>query len=163
MLDESLPRKLKNDFGTDQNLNSFQQYYPIIYIAVGIAALLYALLKSAAKVELKKTGVQVEGIVFKQDYQPNTRMSYNSPLIKDQIFIRFLTIKNEWITAPINQEFATFYSSQYKDGEKVTVYYDKDDPSIFYVSTKQSEFQGRFFLAFLGLFFILIGIYKYLV
>jgi hypothetical protein len=101
--------------------------------------------------------------VFKQDYQPNTRISYDSPLIKDQIFIRFLTLKNEWITAPINQEFATFYSSQYKDGEKVTVYYDKDDPSIFYVSTKQSQFLGRFFLAFLGLFFILIGVYKYLV
>lgn len=126
-------------------------------------ALLYALLKKATKVELKKTGIQVEGIVYKQDYQPNNYItSINEPLINNKIFIRFLTLKQEWITAPIDQEFATYYFEQYKDGERVCVYYDKTNPSNFYISTKQSELGGRLFIACFGLLFILIGLYKYL-
>lgn len=125
-------------------------------------ALLYAFLKKATKAELKKTGIQVEGIVYKQDYQPNNfAASFDRPLINDQIFIRFLTLKQEWITAPIDQEFTTFYSEQYTDGERVCVYYDKTNPSNFYISTKQSEFGGRLFIACFGLLFISIGLYIY--
>ncbi len=128
----------------------------------GLCLLLNALLKKTSKNELKKTGIPVEGIVFKQDYQPEIFSGSNSQLVKDQIFIRFVTLKKAWITEPINQEFAVFYSDQYKDGEPVSVYYDKNNPSNFYVDTKQSDIQGRLLFAIIGVAFIVTGIMQYL-
>jgi hypothetical protein len=125
--------------------------------------LLYGLIKNNPKADLKNKGIKVEGIIFNQDFQQNHFHSdIENPLIKDLITIRFVTLTQEWITAPINQDFQAFYSSQYKDGETVTVYYDKDDPQNFYVVTKQPELLVRILLAIIGLIFISIGMYKFL-
>ncbi len=52
-----------------------------------------------------------------------------------------------------------FYYRQYKVGDKVKVYYDKNNPSNFYVETKQSEMIGRLMFAAIGLGFFLVGLY----
>ncbi len=114
---------------------------------------------------LKQNGIPVEGIVFRQEFDENVRQSYDNSFspVKDKITIRFLTNTNEWITGVIKQDFRLFYTGQFKDGETIKVYYNKDNPSDFYVDTKQSEFVGRLFIASIGLVFLLIGLYQVLV
>ncbi len=143
---------------------NLQEYYPYIFIVGGVVLLFYGLIKNNTKADLKNKGIKAEGIVFKQEYQQNSSNSnIENPLIKDLITIRFVTLTQKWITAPINQDFQLFYNSQYKDGEAVTVYYDKDDPQNFYVVTKQSELLVRVLISCIGIIFITFGLYKYLI
>ena len=60
------------------------------------------------------------------------------------------------------QGFQFFYTGQYKDGEKVKVFYNKEDPYHFYVDSKQSEMFGRIIGAVIGLVIIIIGLYQLL-
>jgi hypothetical protein len=144
-------------------LIDLQEYYPYIFIVGGVVLLFYGLIKNNNKADLKNKGIKVEGIIFKQEYQQNSsNYTIENPLIKDKIIIRFVTLSQEWITAPIDQDFQMFYNSLYKDRESVTLYYDKDNPQIFYVETKQSELLVRVLFSFIGIIFISYGIYKYI-
>ncbi len=102
----------------------FTQTYilPFVFFLTGITALLYALLKEDKIEKLKSTGEQCEGIIFQQS-QKNNYSSDNSNY-NDSVTVRFVTKKQEWITADMKQDFAIFYSGQYKDCDKVIVYYD---------------------------------------
>jgi Protein of unknown function (DUF3592) len=130
---------------------------PYIAIAIGIVAILYAVLKSSDQnAILRQTGQKVEGIIFNRDYS-----TYDSNT-KDKVTVRFVTDKLEWITADINQDFSFFYTGQYKPGDKLIVYYDKEDPNKFYVDTKQSEVIGRLIGIIVGFIFIAFGVYQFL-
>jgi hypothetical protein len=82
-------------------LNLVQEYYPILFIAIGMFAFLYAFLEKETKLRLKKTGIQVTGSVAKQDYDSSSSTS-DSVAIKDQIFIRFETLEKELIYGKID-------------------------------------------------------------
>lgn len=82
--------------------------------------------------------------------------------IKDKVIVRFVTQNKEWITGDINQEFAAFFTGQYKEGQSVDVYYDPEKPSDFFVDTKQSETVSRVIFAAVGLSFSIIGLYQLL-
>ena len=137
------------------NQTFFAEYQPYIFIATGLLVLGFSVFSESGKSILKKTGVPVDGIIFEQDYSNNSGSTYT----KDKISVRFVTQTLEWITGTIEQDFQTFYTGQYKNGETVKVYYDKDNPSNFYIDTKQSELIARIVIGLVGLLFSFIGIY----
>lgn len=142
---------------------SFAAYQPYIFLTAGLISLTISVFWNSKKNELQETGIPADGIIFEQDFENSinfsTKDSYSSP-IKDKIIVRFLTQKQEWITGAIKQDFQFFYTGQYKDGDAVKVYYDKDNPSNFYVETKQSELTGRLVVGAAGLIFIIVALYQ---
>jgi hypothetical protein len=137
-------------------------YQPYLLLLVGFVFMIISLLYKASKTEnLDKTGERCEGIIFKLDYS-NTGSSLTGSAIKDKITVRFVTNKNEWITEDLQTDFVIAYSGQYKEGEKVAVIYNPENPSEFTIETKQSQSIGRLIFFFVGLFFVGLGIYELL-
>ncbi len=138
------------------------EYLPYFYIAFGLAGLLLSIFRKSTQSNLKDTGILVEGIVFNQDFKENSNRSFNnfSANVKDKITIRFVTKDGEWITEDIKQDFGIYYTGQYKNGDKVKVYYNKDNPKDFYIDTKQSEFIVKIVFALIGLVLLSTGIYQ---
>lgn len=144
--------------------NIFSEYYPYVFLVAGIIFIAFSIFWESKNSNLKQTGICVEGIIFDQDIEQSFKWgldtSNNYTSVKDKITIRFLTKKQEWITGTIAQGFRLFYNGQYKDGEKINVYYDLHNPSNFYVDTKQSETTGRLISGLVGLLFFIIGLYQ---
>ena len=136
---------------------------PYLLILVGCVLVLVAIFKKETKPELKLTGVKADGIVFALESKSNSGGFLSGTAnMKDKVTIRFVTQKQEWITEDINQDFATFFTKQYKEGEAVEVYYDPNNPSTFFVNTKQSDKLGRLLFAIVGIVFCTAGIYQLL-
>jgi hypothetical protein len=133
----------------------FKEFQPYLFIIGGLSLIVIALLKKASKSHLKQSGLKAEGIVF--------ALEGNGDNVKDKVTVRFVTEDKEWITGDINQEFASFFTGQYKKGQSVDVYYDPKNPSHFFVDTKQSETISRVVFAVVGLGFSLIGLYQLLI
>lgn len=141
----------------------FAPYLPYVLLTLGIFTLVFAIFWESPKQHLKKTGIPVDGIVFDQEGDPAFDRSFDDDApSQHRITIRFVTQKGEWITGVMKQGFQVFYTGQYKNGKKVKVYYDKDDPFNFYVDSKQTELTGRLVFGFTGLLFLLVGLYKVL-
>lgn len=142
--------------------NILSQYLPYIFFLIGLILVAVSIFYKSEKAKLKQTGLVADGIVYEQENGINISVlpnnSYQSANKKTTI--RFVTQKEEWITGMIQQDFQMFYTGQYKNGDAVKVYYDPNNPSNFYVDTKQSEGTARFFMAITGLIFIIIGLYK---
>ncbi len=145
--------------------NFFTPYLPFLFLVTGLALVIISVFYKSEKSKLKLTGILAEGIVLEKE--TSIHFSYSSDngnaSAKDKVIVRFITQKEEWITGAIQQDFQIFYTGQYKDGDKVTVYYHPDNPNHFYVDTKQSELTGRIVISLAGLVFLLIGLYKLLV
>lgn len=137
-------------------------YQPYIFIAIGLIAFAFSICWRSTKSNLKQSGILVDGVIFEQDFNNSRNRSFDNSdtLIKDKITIRFVTQAGEWITGLIKQDFGVFYTGQYKNGDTIKVYYNKDNPSDFYVDTKQSEFIGRLVIGLAGLAFLTIGLYN---
>ncbi len=133
-----------------------------IFTAAGLIALSISVLWPSTNSHLKKTGIPVDGIVFKQGSENTNSSSFDNSFgqIKDKITVRFVTHTGEWITDVIKQDFKIFFTGQYKNGDSIKVYYNKENPSDFYVDTKQSELAGRLVLGLVGLIFLMIGLYQ---
>ena len=144
------------------NHNFFADYQPYIFLFVGLIVLGLSAFWESTKSKLKQTGITVDGIVFEQGFDNSFNQSFDnsSSFTKDKVTIRFVTQTGEWITGVIKQDFQVFYTGRYKNGDTVKVYYDKDNPSDFYVDTKQSELTGRLVFGSVGLIFLLVGLYK---
>ena len=141
----------------------FNALQPYIFILAGIVFMLIAVLKKATSSDLKQSGLKTEGIVYALERQANKSLSiHDSSSIKDKVIVRFVTTNKEWITGHIKQEFALFFTGQYKEGQSVDVYYDPKNPSDFFVDTKQSESVSRVLFAVVGLVFCLVGLYQLL-
>ena len=141
----------------------FNEYQPYIFLLIGIALIVYSCFHKSTTGKLKETGIPVEGIIYEQSSgNDSSGMFGNSSNLKNKITVRFVTQDQDqlWITGVMNQDFAGFYTGQYKEGETVKVYYDKDNPTNFYVDTKQSETLGRIVFGLSGLAFIILGLYK---
>ena len=138
------------------------EYLPYIFIVIGLIGLGIALFGNSRKSDLKDSGIPVDGIVFNQEVTENSSRSFDnySSQIKDKITIRFVTQSGEWITGDIKQDFGINYTGQYKNGDNVKVYYNRNNPSDFYVDTKQSEFIGKLVFGLAGLVFLAIGLYN---
>ena len=139
------------------NQDFFAEYQTYIYLIIGLAVILFSLLGKTAKSKLKDTGIPVEGIVFTQSNGTASKERYG---FSKEITIRFVTKTGEWITGVMKQDFIVFYPGQYKGGDTVKLYYDKDNPSDFYVETKQLEPVGRLITGFVGVALLLTGLYR---
>ena len=109
---------------------------------------------------LVKTGERCEGIIFKLEYSNSFGSDTTNPTTKNKITVRFVTNKKEWITEDLNTDFIISFIGQYKEGEKVAVIYNPDNPSEFTIETKQSQTIGKLALFFVGLVFAGVGIYE---
>ena len=134
-----------------------------LLLLFGLILIGYALFKPTPYEWLMKKGKQAEGIIFSQEGESGFSLMDSRDTgsnINTKVTVRFTTEKQEWITGEIRQEFAFFFTNQYKPGEKIIVYYNPDRPSEFYVDTKQSEFAGRLIVILGGLVSIGIGLYR---
>ena len=143
-------------------LTTLNTYLPFIFLGIGSVSIAIAIFFKSSKSILKETGIEVEGIIFKQERNTNfiTQIDDSSSSINNRITVRFVTKKQEWITEVIKQDFQLFYTSQYKDGNTIKIFYDESNPSNFFVDTKQSEYIVRIMFSIVGLVFISIGLYK---
>jgi Protein of unknown function (DUF3592) len=139
----------------------FKQWEPFLFLLIGLVAFLIPIIKKNRSISLKETGERVEGIIYELEQNTNHHSDADhTSSVMDKVTVRFVTKKEEWITAEIKQPFTLFFTGQYKPGDRIDVYYDPINPSNFYVDTKQSELIARVIIAIVGLFFCLIGIYK---
>ena len=143
-------------------LTTLNTYLPFIFLGIGSVSIAIAIFFKSSKSSLKETGIEVEGIIFKQERNTNfsIQIDDSSSSINNRITVRFVTKKQEWITEVIKQDFQLFYTGQYKDGNTIKIFYDESNPSNFFVDTKQSEFIVRIMFSIVGLVFISIGLYK---
>ena len=115
----------------------FRLLEPFLYLLIGLIAVLLPIIRRNQSISLKDTGEKVEGIVYDLGRYPYRFSDFeNSVSVKDKVTIRFLTKKDEWITSDLKQPFTLFFTGQYKQGDKVEVYYDPINPTNFYVDNK---------------------------
>lgn len=144
----------------DFNLKEFQPY---IFILIGLGSMLIVLFKKSDKSTLKVNGEKAEGITYALGQKSNSYSSGNrSSNVKDKVTIRFLTKDQQWITGDLEQDFAAFFTNQYKEGQAVDVYYDPKQPSNFFVDTKQSEAKSRILFTVIGFMLMAVGVYQLL-
>lgn len=138
------------------------QYLPYLLVIVGLILLTIAFFYKNQLEKLKKTGILVEGIVLEQQLSNSQMYDPENPSLGkyDNAVVRFVTKGGEWVTGPIKQDWQISFSGQYKEGQKVEIYYDEQNPSNFYVNTGQSPIQARLLFAFVGAGLLLFGIYK---
>jgi hypothetical protein len=135
------------------------QYQPYIILAFGIILIIVALFYQSKTKLLETMGERCEGIIFQLDYG-NSLGSDGPSSFKDKITVRFVTKNKEWITQDLHTDFVLAYTGQYKEGDKVVVIYNPENPSDFMVETKQSQTMGKLVFLFVGLVFVGVGIYE---
>lgn len=80
---------------------------------------------------LQSEGTQAEGVVFEVNYVSDIAVDTSTGSMGMYYpVIRFLTKENEWITRQYN---IGRYPSAYREGDKVVVFYDPDDPTSFII------------------------------
>lgn len=136
------------------------QYQPYVFLFIGIVAMILALFYKSKFEKLEKTGERCEGIIFKMDYANSFDSDTTSSDTKNKITVRFVTNKKEWITEDLDTDLTISFTGQYKEGEKVAVIYNPENPSEFTIETKQSQTIGKLALFFVGLVFVGVGIYE---
>ena len=139
---------------------NLDQYQPYLFLFIGFIAMITPLFYKSKTENLEKTGERCEGIIFKLDYSNSFGSDTISSTTKDKITVRFVTNKKEWITEDLNTDFMISYTGQYKEGEKVAVIYNPENPSEFTIETKQSQTIGKLVIFFVGLVFAGAGIYE---
>ena len=136
------------------------QYQPYIVLAFGIVLMLVSLFYQSKPKLMEKTGERCEGIIFQLGYSNSLGPDMTGSNLKDKVTVRFVTKNKEWITQDLHSDFMTFYTGQYKEGDKVVVIYNPENPSEFMAETKQSPRTARLVFVFAGLVLVGIGIYE---
>lgn len=114
---------------------------PLIFITAACILLVIFFSLRKKRYRLLSTGVPVEGIVFDiessmNNDSPNSRSNY--PVI------RFVTLKQEWITQTYNISYPEFIL---KKGQKVEIFYNPDKPSDFILNMKIDKWLHLFLLS----------------
>ncbi len=143
-----------------ESLN-FTPFLPYILIIVGLLIICIAVFSKSSGKRLAATGENCEGIIFKLGYKEGNNFNRSDSITKDKITVRFVTKKQEWVTEDLNTDFMITWIGQFKEGQKVQVIYDPNNPSDFTISNKQypRTVKSVFFVA--GLIFVAVGVYKF--
>jgi len=141
---------------------NFTQFLPYILILAGLLIICIAVFSKSSAKRLAITGEYCEGIIFKLGYKEGNDFNRSDSITKDKITVRFVTKKQEWITEDLHTDFMITWPGQFKEGQKVQVIYDPDNPSDFTISNNQypKMAKGAFILA--GLICVAIGVYKFI-
>ena len=111
--------------------------------------------------KINKNGIEVEGIVFSVDRRMvNSFINNFNASYYYEITVRFLTKENVWVTQKNNSSWIVSYMDQYKEGEKVKVKYDPQDPSNFIVGQKAVAVFGLYTVLIVGLIFFGLGVFQ---
>lgn len=116
----------------------------IIILAISIVFITVGIFLWQKGNHLLTTGKKAKAIIFKNNYSSGT--GTNSGMYYP--VVRFLTDKQEWIT----QELSIGYSPAKKEGIKLEVIYDPDDPS-------NVEINSTFQLEVLPRILVIIGVF----
>ena len=133
---------------------------PYLFIFIGLVVLVLPFLQlSDNKRSLKNSGVHAEGIIFRIDGKQGGQPT-NFGVLNAEVQVRFVTKSMEWITGTLRQDFQVSFSGQYKQGDKVDVYYNPTSPSEFFVDSNKNPLFGKLTLMVVGLVLIVIGLWK---
>ena len=133
---------------------------PYLFIFIGLVVLVLSFFRTTDnKSALKNSGIKAEGIIFRIDGSQN-RSTTSLGMHNSEVQVRFVTKSMEWITAPLRQDFQVSFAGQYKQGDKVDVYYNPSSPNEFFVDSKQNPLFGKLIFIVVGLVLIVIGLWK---
>jgi len=134
---------------------------PYIFLLLGFAFVLGSIFGRLSNADLKTSGVRTDGIVFDFNGNPNafsdSAVTFDDP---DRARVRFVTDKQEWITADIENGFGFSISKNYKSGQKLIIYYDPNNPKRFYIESGVSQLTFKLLFAVAGTASIVVGLYK---
>ena len=102
----------------------------IILLSISVVLIIISLVSYLNFTKVLKNGTRTEGIIC--DFK--TTGSDTSSLIKYPI-VRFITTNQEWETHPYK---ISFLPGQYKNGEKVTIFYNPESPKEFVIKSSNS-------------------------
>lgn len=106
---------------------SIDFFTPIIFLIIGAVTFIFCFYLNQKRNKLLTTGIRVDGIVYGFTSRSGDDSSANYPVI------RFLTKRNEWITGTYKVSYPRFILKQ---GQKVEVFYNPDNPSDFILNLK---------------------------
>ena len=106
----------------------------IAFMVIGLGLIIVYYFQSTRLKKIIENGVEAEGIIFdfKQD-QFNSDIDFRDN--SKYPIIRFVTKENKWITG---QSLIKISSSFFKEGQKVNVTYNSENPTEFILKTKIS-------------------------
>jgi len=136
-------------------------YVPWLFILVGVLVMILPFTKSTSAKTLATKGERCEGIVFQLGYKERSGLWLQDDSdikVKDKITIRFVTNKQEWITADLDTESMLLWTGQYKEGDRVTVIYNPENPNEFTIETKQSLEVKKLVFIIIGIVLIGVGV-----
>lgn len=139
------------------------EYIPYLLLLAGSILIAVAFLYDPPVNVLTKTGILTEGVVFSKEYDGHIERPTVYPLeytVYSKLTIRFTTKDQEWITADRSPEFSNHYSGQFKEGDRVQLYYEEQNPRNFYVVAKQSITLKRILGALIGVGLLTVGIFR---
>lgn len=101
-----------------------------ILIVLAFAFLIIGSLSYFTFIKISKNGIVTDGVIFDTESSTinNVRISYPT--------VRFLTVNNEWITETSK---TGLFPSYYKNGEKVIVIYNPDNPKQFLIKSNYNK------------------------
>lgn len=143
------------------NSLSFTPSLPYIFIIFGIIFIMVAVFSKSGANKLAQTGEHCEGIIFKLGYKENITFDRSDSITKDKITVRFVTKRQEWITEDLNTNFMITWAGQFKEGQKVQVLYDPNNPSDFTILNNQSPRLTKLIFILTGSICLAIGVYKF--
>jgi uncharacterized protein DUF3592 len=143
------------------NSLSFTPSLPYIFIIVGFIFIVIALFSKSGVKRLTHTGEHCEGIIFKLGYKEDNTFNRSDSITKDKITVRFETKRKEWITEDLDTNFMITWTGQFKEGQKVQVLYDPNNPSDFTILNNQSPRLVKLIFILAGSICLAIGAYKF--
>ena len=100
-----------------------------VFVITGLGLLAFYFYLIQKRMRLLSTGLPVEGTI----YDLTARSSDESTTSINYPVIRFLTLKQEWVTQIYKVSYPSFIL---KRGQKVTVYYNPEKPTDFVLNLK---------------------------
>lgn len=131
-----------------------------MFIIAGIVFFFIAFFSKSSVKRLATAGESCDGIIFKLGYTENISLNRSDSITKDKITVRFVTKRQEWITEGLNTDFMIIWTGQFKEGQKVRVLYDPDNPSDFTILNSQSPRLVKAAFILIGSICVAVGIYK---
>ncbi|MDX1938368.1 MAG: DUF3592 domain-containing protein [Flavihumibacter sp.] len=103
---------------------------PVLFFIGGLVSTCLGVKYQKAYKKIIQNGITAEGIVF--EFAGSNETWIGEPAESPTPVIRFVTNKQQWIT---QEATISFYSSGLKQGDKVTVIYNENEPEQFIIKS----------------------------
>lgn len=131
-----------------------------LLVLAGAVFSVAGLILPSKQAALKKKGKKAAGVIFDFNGSPAPFDSSDSSINDSECArVRFVTEQLEWITEDVRNGLGFQLKSNYKAGEKVTVYYDPANPTSFSLDSGVPETVIRAIIMIAGLIMAGAGVY----